>query len=387
MFDDDSWSEPQLEVEGFPLIGGEEYLRPENIELQVQRKQEIIAQGELDLEELGLDPKEHWYIKTVATESADVPDDAYYDGAQTAVAIAKLSELKEAGAPFFLAVGYYRPHLPFNAPTRYWDLYDRDELPLAENDFLPQKAPIMAVNTMVELGVYLDFTEIPLPQDGPLTEAQARLLRHGYLASVSYTDAQVGRLITALDRLGLAENTIVVLWGDHGWKLGEHGSWCKMTNYEIDTRVPLIVSAPGARTAGGRSKGLVELVDLYPTLCDLAGLEPPGDIEGTSFARLLDDPDLSWKRAVFSQFQRVGVLRAADGEEYMGRAVRTDQHRYVEWSHWPDGEFAARELYDLEADPLENVNVVDLPHHAVVVEEMSDFLKAGWRSALPDPGD
>jgi arylsulfatase A-like enzyme len=380
--DDESWSEPKLHVDGFPLDPDAVYLRPENIALQERRKREIIAQGQQDqyVDDLG-----YWYLKTVATESADVPDDAYFDGAQTTVAIEKLGELRNQPRPFFLAVGYYRPHLPFNAPTRYWELYDVDQLPLATNDFLPENAPIMALNTLAELRVYTDFTEAPPPQDRPLTEAQARLLRHGYLASVSYTDTQIGRLLEALDRLDLVDSTIVVLWGDHGWKLGEHGSWCKMTNFEVDTRVPLIVSVPGTRATGRRSDRLVELVDIYPTLCELAGLDRPDHLEGTSFARLLDRPDRPWKPAVFSQFLRVGVLHAADGEEYMGRAVRTDHHLYVEWSHWPEGGFAARELYDLEADPGENVNVAGLPEQVETVDQMARLLSRGWRGARP-PG-
>ena len=188
-----------------------------------------------------------WYLKHVATEIVDAPDDVYFDGAQTTVAVEKMKLLAGGKKPFFLAVGYYRPHLPFNVPKRYWDLYDRAAIPLAKNPYLPKNAPLMAVNTAREIRGYTDFKAMPIPHDGSFPESQARLLKHGYLASVSYIDAQVGRLLKALDESGLADNTIVVLWGDHGWKLGEHNSWCKMTNYEIDTRVPLIVRAPHAK--------------------------------------------------------------------------------------------------------------------------------------------
>ena len=209
------------------------------------------------------------------------------------------------------------------------------------------------------------------------------MLRHGYLASVSYIDAQVGRLLAALDRLGLADNTVVVLWGDHGWKLGEHNSWCKMTNYEIDTRVPLIVRAPGASENGHLCDKLVEFVDVYPTLCDLAGVPLRPELEGLSFKPLLSDVGLPWKRAVFSQFLRSGIWVAPDGVPYMGHAMRTQGYRYVEWKNHESGERVARELYDLRVDPQENVNVIGDAANQELVEQLSAQMTAGWRAALP----
>jgi arylsulfatase A-like enzyme len=241
----------------------------------------------------------------------------------------------------------------------------------------------MAINTLRELRGYTDFKVAPRPDQGSLTEDQARLLRHGYFASVSYIDAQIGRLLDELDRLDLRDNTNVVLWGDHGWKLGEHGSWCKMTNYEIDTRVPLIVSAPGKRENGKDCDRLVEFVDLYPTLCQLSGLRVPENLEGLSFAPLLDDRTRPWKTAVFSQFLREGIWTAPDGVEYMGFSVRTERHRYVEWTRWKSEEIVSRELYDHETDPGENVNVADLKENKDVVDALARKLRAGWRSALP----
>jgi len=378
--DPPSWSEPKLNIEGYPFDPDAVYRKPENIALVEKRKQALIEAGQA---KRYIDRFGHWYIKTMATECIDVPDNAYFDGAQTDLAIEKLGKLAALEKPFFFAVGYYRPHLPFNAPKRYWDLYDRAAIPLAENDFLPKNAPIMAINNLRELRSYTDFKNAPFPKDAKLTEAEARLLKHGYLASVSYTDAQIGRLLEALERLGLRKNTIVVLWGDHGWKLGEHGSWCKMTNYDVDTRVPLILSAPGAypRSRGKRSASLVEFVDIYPTLCEMAGLEVPESLEGSSLVPLLEDPGATVKTAAFSQFLRNGVWQCPDGKDYMGYTIRTDRYRYVEWRGWKSGELVARELYDHRTDPGEDVNVAALPERAVTVKRMARRLRAGWRTA------
>ena len=375
-----SWSEDKLHIAGYPFDPDAVYRAPENLAYLEQRKQEIIAAGR---EARHIDRLGEWYLKAVATEMVDMPDNVYYDGAQTDVAIEKLRELKGKGKPFFFGVGYYRPHLPFNAPKKYWDLYDRSAIPLAENDRLPEGAPLMAINNLRELRGYRDFKHITHPQDGPLSEAEARLLKHGYLASVSYIDAQVGRLLDALDQLGLAENTIVVLWGDHGWKLGEQGSWCKMTNYEIDTRVPLILSAPGMKQRNLRSERLVEFVDVYPTLCELAGLPVPPGLDGLSAVPLLENPARPWKKAAFSQFLREGIWIAPDGIEYMGYTIRTDRYRYVEWINWETKAFTAAELYDHENDPLEQRNIANLPENAALVQDLAAQMKAGADGALP----
>ncbi len=203
-------------------------------------------------------------------------------------------------------------------------------------------------------------------------------LIHGYYACVSYTDAQVGRVIDELERLGLRDDTIIVLWGDHGWKLGEYGMWCKHTNFEIDTRVPMIVSSPGAKAAGRSSDALVELIDIYPTLSDLAGLPLPEHLEGTSFAPLLNDADRPWKKGAFSQYPRGKV---------MGRSLRTDRYRLTRWVEGDDPEaVVAVELYDHQSDPGENVNVADDPANAEVVEELTGRLRAGWREAARGRG-
>ena len=321
-------------------------------------------------------------------EIARVPDEATYDGAQTTLALNTLKRLARMDRPFYLALGYYRPHLPFVAPKRYWDLYDREKISPAPNPFLPAGAPPFAMNSQYELRGCYDLEWVKHPAREGLPEETARLLKHGYYASVSFIDACLGRLLAGLEAAGLAENTIVVVWGDHGWKLGEHGSFCKQTNYNVDTRVPLLVRVPGMAGARGLVvERLVELVDLYPSLCDLAGIGIPDNMEGTSFVPLLRDPDRPWKRAAFSQYhQRPKVT--TDGKRYMGYSMVTERYHLVEWRTWDNdrkeaGKLVARELYDNRRDPRENRNLADLPAYADRVQELSARLAAGWRAARP----
>ncbi len=322
-----------------------------------------------------------------STESFDAPDNEFYDGAQTYLALDTLRRLKKKGQPFFLALGYYRPHLPFVAPKKYWDLYDRDGLSMADNPFLPRHSPIMAMNSAYELKGCYDLEHVKHPSASKLTEEEARLLKHGYYASVSLVDACIGKLVRGLAQLGLDKNTVVVIWGDHGWKLGEHGSWCKQTNYDIDVRVPLMIRVPGLSTTASRCNRLVELVDLFPTLCDVAGIGIPDDMEGTSFKPLLLDAELDWKSAAFSQFHRNPRV-TPDGRRYMGYSIVTLGYHYVEWRYWNNiegtaGDIAAIELYDRKADPDENTNIAMLGGNSRTVEQLSRQLKRGWRSAVP----
>ncbi len=216
-----------------------------------------------------------------------------------------------------------------------------------------------------------------------LSEADARRLKHGYYASVSYIDAQVGRLLDQLDALDLARNTIVVLWGDHGFKLGEHNGWAKMTNYQIDTHAPLIVRAPGAIAPGTRVDRLVEFVDVYPTLAELAGLPVPAGLEGTSAVPLLKAPSRPWKTAIFSQFLRAGTWAAPDGQPYMGYSLLTERDHYVVWINWTTKAEVARELYDRQLDPDENTNLAGRPEWAARVAALEAQRRSGWRAALP----
>lgn len=321
-----------------------------------------------------------------STESFDGPDNQFYDGAQTDLAIETLKRLKTKEQPFFLAVGYYRPHLPFVAPKKYWDLYDRDKLEMAPNPFLPKDSPVMAMNSMYELKACYDMAHIKHPAEAKLSEADARRLKHGYYASVSFVDACVGRLIDSLNELGLEEDTIVVVWGDHGWKLGEHSSWCKQTNYEIDVRVPLLIRVPGQKSVGAKCDRLVELIDLYPTLCEAAGLPTPGNMEGTSCVPLLNNPEQEWKSAAFSQYHRNPRV-TPDGGRYMGLSMIQERYHYVEWWTWDHvagktGSKVTAELYDLKTDPLENTNIVAKVDESLL-KQLSKELHNGWKSAQP----
>lgn len=317
-----------------------------------------------------------------STENSDAPDNAFYDGAQTELAIETLKRLKDQEEPFFLALGYYRPHLPFVAPKKYWDFYDEQTLPMADNSFLPHNSPPMAMNSAYELKGCYDLEDTKHPAAGQLDEETARRLKHGYYASVSYVDACFDKLLKGLHDLELAEDTIVVVWGDHGWKLGEHGSWCKQTNYDIDVRVPLIIRAPDANTPGANCDRLVELIDLYPTLCDVAGIPIPGDMEGTSLKPLLLDPEAEGRKAAFSQYHRNPRV-SFDGKRYMGYSMITDRYHYVEWRDWDheagiSGELAAVELYDQLLDPDENTNIANSPENISLVASLAKQLKSEW---------
>ena len=379
--DDLSWCEPKLRINGYPFDPDAVYRSEKGIEYIENRKEQITSEGKQDRY---IDRYGEWYLKAMAYEMPDVPDNAYFDGAQTDVAVEKLAELQKMDKPFFFGVGYYRPHLPFNVPKKYWDMYKREEIPLAENDFVPKNVPPMALNNLRELKGYTDFKHIVHPLEGKLTEEESRVLKHGYLASVTYIDAQIGRLLKRLKELKLDKNTIVVLWGDHGWKLGEHNSWCKMTDFEIDTRVPMIISSPGTKGKKIKSDRMVEYVDIYPTLCEMSGLKIPSGLEGISAVPLIADPEKPWKKAVFSQFLREGIWVGPDGIEYMGYSIRTERYRYNEWINWKTKELAAIELYDHLHDPGENENIAVGNEHSQLIRELSKRLKAGWKSALPD---
>lgn len=295
-------------------------------------------------------------------ECADVDDSQCKDGALADRAIQEMRRMK--GRPFFLATGFFKPHLPFCAPKRYWDLYKRDEINLADNPFQPKGAPRSALFHWAELRGYAG-----IPKAGPVSDDQARELIHGYYACVSFVDAQVGRLLDELDRLNLRDNTIVVLWGDHGWQLGEHGLWCKHTNFETSLHAPLIVSAPGL-APGAQSPALVEFVDIYPSLCDLAGLSKPKHLEGLSFAPVLKEPDRPWKKAAFSRY--------ADGD-----SVKTGRYRYTEWKRKGEDKPFEWMMYDHQKDPHENVNIANVAENRKIVEEMRGLLRQGWRAGLP----
>ncbi|MBM4031865.1 MAG: sulfatase [Planctomycetes bacterium] len=364
-----SWSVPHRDP-GKPMYG-----KPETLaELQKQREKLKAEEKGPAIKVLEKDPKTGTVLKVTpprfrlrgpSWEDPDVPDNALADGAAADMAIEALRQLKDK--PFFLAVGFLKPHLPFVAPKRYFDLYPPGSVSLADNPFPPKDCPPIALTTWGELRAYSD-----IPKQGKLPDEKALELVRAYHAATSYTDAQIGRILDELDKLGIAEKTVVVVWGDHGWHLGEHGLWCKHTNFEVATRSPLIFRAPGQKKPGAKTDALAEFVDIYPTLCELCGLPLPDGLEGTSLAPLLDDPARPWKKAAFSQYPR---------GKAMGYSLRTDRHRYTEWQE--NRKAVARELYDYQADPAGNANIADKPENKDLVAQLSKLLNDGWRAALP----
>lgn len=295
-----------------------------------------------------------------AFEKADVPLDAYSDGAVANVGMELLEEAAAAGKPFFVAVGFSRPHLPFNAPGQFWDLYDRSDFSLAPFRERASGSPSLAYHNSSELrGGYTG-----IPASGELPEAQQLELIHAYYAATSYIDHLVGMLMTKLDQLGVTQNTMVVLWGDHGWHLGDHQLWCKHSNFEEATRTPLIIHYPGQAHQGEQCPSPVEFTDIAPTLCDLAGLRIPAYFEGKSLIPLMQDPSASVREASLSQYPRNGK---------MGYSLRTERFRYTRWVA-EDGNTYARELYDYQLDSLETANVVFDPAHEELVKHLDSLV-------------
>jgi len=295
------------------------------------------------------------YEKTAAS------DTAYFDGKIASEAIRQLQQAQSKDQPFFLAVGFLKPHLPFNAPEKYWQLYDSSQITLPDNYLQPKSTPSQAFHNFGELRNYSE-----VPKEGAVSEEMAKKLIHGYYACVSYTDAQIGRLLDALERLGLAENTIVVLWGDHGWNLGDHAMWCKHCNFESSLHVPLLVKAPGMPT-GQRAASIVEFVDIYPTLSELAQLPLPEHLEGESMVPLMQ-----------------GKSRAKDyaiAKYYGGVTLIKDRFFYTEWID-EQANVQARMLFDHERDPLELENLAERPNYAEQADTFSNFLRQHWGKAF-----
>ena len=309
--------------------------------------------------------------KQAPYEAADVPDDGYSDGKLAQLAVDTLGRLKQQTQPFFLAVGFFKPHLPFNAPKKYWDLHDPKKFDLPGEPERVRGAPAPAYHTHRELGGYTG-----MPKDERLDAEQTRPLRHGYYACVSYVDAQIGQVLDALRRLELDRNTIVVLWGDHGFALGDAGRWCKGTNWDLDTRVPLMIRTPGLAQPGRATSGIVEYVDVYPTLAELAGLPAPAYLSGRSLVPLLQDAARPGRDFALSQFSRPFN---AGPPESMGYSIRTETQRYTRWVKWPSRETFAEELYDYtqptSAEPrwtafVERRNVIDDPAAAAARDRL-----------------
>ncbi|CAA6690692.1 MULTISPECIES: sulfatase [unclassified Lentimonas] len=385
------------------------YALKENRAIQARNKKTLEAKYGKGIGRTGI-------VQGPAYEFADVADTEYRDGYNAQVAIATLKEMLQEDKPFFLGMGFYKPHLDFIAPKRYWDMYDHDDIPLATQVEGPKDGAAMGLHASFELRV-----RDGIPKSGDIDDELARNLKHAYLACVTYIDAQIGLVIEALEEAGVRDNTIIIVWGDHGWHLGDMGIWGKATNYEIATRVPMMIWTPDM-PAGSRGKttdALVELVDIYPTLTELAGLPMPDHLEGTSFTPLLADPSRPWEAAAFSQFpdpalrewaanplspgmretffgpliQEVeGRIIEQQGEKWdrdlfenrlMGYTMRTDRYRLVVWKDVtnPTAEPVFVELYDHDQDANETVNIAK--DNAAIVEELLKQFDAGWQGSRP----
>ena len=304
-----------------------------------------ISEESITLEENG----KHGY----AYENIDVKDDAYNDGKTANKSIEDLKKLKKEGNPFFLAVGFVKPHLPFNAPKKYWDLYDAEKIALPKNLVFPKSAPKIANHKWGELRNYKD-----IPKEGQVSETMAKKLIHGYYASVSYVDAQIGKVINAIDNLGLRDNTVIVLVGDHGWSLMEHGLWVKHSNFEVALQVPLIVSATNI-PKNKKTNSIAELVDLYPSICELANISKPTHLEGESFVNALKNPSEIHKNTALARYLR-------------GETLIADNYFYTQWQK--KGKTNAKMLYNHKIDPDENRNLAVESEYNQIVDSLSILL-------------
>lgn len=295
------------------------------------------------------------FVKGPAFENGDVADNTYTDGAIANTAIEQLR--KNDDRPFFLAVGFKKPHLPLVAPKKYFEMYNPADIAIPSRED-PVGAPDQATTDWGELRNYEG-----IPATGDLTDEQTREMIHAYRACVSYVDAQIGRVLEELDKQGLRESTLIVFWSDHGWKVGDYGDWCKHTNFELDTHVPLIFS--GAEIpAGKRTDALTEYIDIYPTLAQWCGLKTPESCEGQSLLPIFADPTLPGKKAAMSQYPRGGG---------MGYSIHSGNWRYTRWQR-KNGEVTARELYDHSQSDQATKNVVDEPENENAVKELEGLM-------------
>ena len=296
-------------------------------------------------------------------ECADVQDEGYPDGLTANLAIEKLRDLKDLKQPFFLGVGFFKPHLPFNAPKKYWDMYDREKIPLSPNPNVPENTDGISLHNSSEFNGYQKGEE-KAGAGKRINDNYARTLRHAYFACVSYVDAQIGKVLQELEKLKLEENTIVVVWGDHGWHLGDQTIWGKHSTFERALKSALIIKVPGAKATGRNATGLAESVDLYPTLCELCGIEIPENLDGISLAPVFDNPGYKVKQAAYS---------------YWGNCITVRTERYRLSRFYKNGKEVI-ELYDHLNDPNESVNVAgDYPEK---VKELMPILKKGNKGLI-----
>jgi arylsulfatase A-like enzyme len=386
-----SWNMPYMEAKASDYANGlgdpanKQYQKPENKAMFVVKKERVQRED---------DDEMPTSIKGPSTENYDVPDNAYEDGVITLKAKDQMVRMHKDQKPFFLAVGYHKPHLPFVAPKKYWDLYNRAEMPLASFQEHASNAPEIAYHKSGELRNYTDIPAFAMFNEPGFhlrlkTEKQLELI-HGYYAAVSYMDAQVGILLNTLDSLGTLNNTIIVLWGDHGWHLGDHDLWEKHTNLEQATRAPLIIAAPGMKP--GPSSSLSEHIDIFPTLCDLASVPVPKHLHGKSLKPVMQNKKAAVNEFAMSQYPRKLSKEEMKKKNYtsnamMGYSMRTEKYRYTIWMNdftssaaFSESKVYATELYDYVADPLEKHNVIDEKTYAKVAvelrKEMIEFFKS-----------
>ncbi len=392
-----SWSIPYLKSKesDFPAEFGE----PANGQYQMKETKEkmtpeIIAERKQKNKDLAANDENPKSIKGPSTECIDVPDTAYQDGVNALLAKNQIIALSKSDKPFFMAVGFSKPHLPFVAPKKYWDLYKREDMPIASFQEHSKNGPLIAYHQSGELRNYLDIPEYAtLPTDslriGLQLEKQKELI-HGYYAAISYMDAQVGILLNTLESLGTLDNTIIVLWGDHGWHLGDHDLWHKHTNFEEATRAPLIIAGPGINA--GKTSSLTEFVDVFPTICDLAGVAVPKNLDGKSLKPLMLNNKTKGKEYAISQYPR--KLKKAEmaklgytDSKMMGYSLRTDQYRYTIWMNnftskdtFNESQVYASEMYDYVKDPLEKVNVVKDKNYTSISATLKSKMIAFFKS-------
>ncbi len=291
-------------------------------------------------------------------ESADVDDEGYPDGLSAKLAVSKLQELAKKDRPFLLSVGFFKPHLPFTAPKKYWDLYDEAKISLTPSPDIPENVHLASLHNSSEFNSYQAGEEKP-SLENPVSDAYARKLRHGYYASVSYTDAQIGKVLDELKRLGLDKNTVVVLWSDHGWQLGDYRVWGKHTVFERAVRSVLMVRTPG-NGKGQKRDEIVSSVDIYPTILELCGQKAIAKLDGKSFVKLLGKTKTpAWDNVAYSYYNQ-------------GISVRTDRYRFTKYFREQE---PTVELYDHQADPFENHNVA--AQNPAVVERLVPILERG----------
>ncbi len=394
-----SWSIPYLKSKesDFPADLGEpangQYQLPET---KARMTPEIIAERKKQNKDLASNDENPKSIKGPSTECVDVPDNAYEDGVIALLAKKQIEDLSKGNKPFFMAVGFHRPHLPFVSPKKYWDLYNREDMPIASFQEHSKNGPLIAYHQSGELRNYLDIPEFAtLPADslriGLKLEKQKELI-HGYYAAVSYLDAQVGVLLNTLESLGTLNNTIIVLWGDHGWHLGDHDLWHKHTNFEEATRAPLIIAGPGIKS--GKTNSLTEFVDVFPTICDLAGVAIPSKLDGKSLKPLMVNNNAKVNDYSISQYPRklkkVEMIKKGYSDpKIMGYSLRTDKYRFTIWMNnftskqpFNESQVYASEMYDYVKDPLEKVNVVNDKEYAAIAKDMKAKMLDYFKSEL-----